>query len=287
MIKYQEVIHDLVSAGYSVYILDHRGQGFSERIALDQVGHVDRFNDYVDDLKMFIDRVVRPSRDRIRTLGGGGPLPLFLLAHSMGGCIASLYLETYPDDFDAAVLCSPMHRPSTTDLPEDIVKYAEEIIKHLIDTKNVLGKEKEFAPKKGPYLDEPYERLDPKTKALTHSKDRFEWVRSLYKRCPEVTVGGPSNQWVVEAIRAAKRAREDAGRIKIPVLLLQAGEDAIVEPDGQRIFQKNLGPGRCKLVPIAGAYHELLIECDEYRNRVLQEILAFLRDPEAALRAGR
>ena len=120
-IKYKEVVYDLWHAGYSVYVFDHRGQGFSGRIlqpasegssseakrALREIGHVERFNDYVDDLKTFVDRVVKPDSNR----------NLALLTHSMGGAIASLYLQKHSGDFAAAVLMSPMHEPNISPLP--------------------------------------------------------------------------------------------------------------------------------------------------------------------------
>jgi lysophospholipase len=69
-LKYREVVFDLWQAGYSVSIMDHRGQGLSERIlkapkgadadtsrATHEIGYVDRFDDYVDDLKSFVDQV--------------------------------------------------------------------------------------------------------------------------------------------------------------------------------------------------------------------------------------
>src|SRR3954471_21039664 len=99
-IKYKELIYDFWRQGFSVYILDHRGQGLSGRILQDraQMGHVRDFGDYVADLRTLVGTVVRPAEHR----------RLALLAHSMGGAIASLYIEEYKSDFDAAVLFSPM-----------------------------------------------------------------------------------------------------------------------------------------------------------------------------------
>ena len=259
MLKYRELIYDLHQAGYSVYIPDHRGQGFSGRMLEDsQIGHVAEFDDYVTDLKTYVDRVVRPSQEKL----GAGRGPLFLLAHSMGGCIASIYLEKYPRDFRAGVLCSPMHQPSTGFIPEDLARM-------VADMKAIFAKglEHKYALGKGPYHDIPYDEVkDPRDHALTHSKERYEQVRALYNANNTVKVGGPSYQWVSEAIKAGKRARENARLVEVPVLLLRAGDDSVVSPTGQDVFKANAG-GRCTLVTVPGAFHELFVESDAYRAR--------------------
>ena len=62
-IKYKELIYDLFRLGYSVYIMDHRGQGLSERMLEDpDLGYVEDFQFYIDDLKSFFDLYVTPSR---------------------------------------------------------------------------------------------------------------------------------------------------------------------------------------------------------------------------------
>lgn len=279
-LKYRELIYDLHQAGYSVYILDHRGQGFSGRMLADpQIGHVDAFDDYVTDLKTYVDRVVRPSQDRVRAAGGGGPL--FLLAHSMGGCIASLYIEAHRHDFDAAVLCSPMHQPSTGFIPEDLAKA-------VADMKSIfgMGLEKKYARGKGPYRDVPFDEIeDLRGQALTHSRERYEQVRALYNMNPQVKVGGPSYQWVSQAIDAGRRSREGADRIEIPVLLLRAGDDAIVSPEGQDVFKAHAG-GHCTLVTIPGAFHELFVESDAYRAPALNYTLDFFKNHTPVTRPG-
>lgn len=267
MLKYQEVIFDLVELGYSVYILDHRGQGFSGRMAKDpQIGHVDEFNDYVEDLKTFVETIAMPSQQELS-------LPhntIFLLAHSMGGCIASLYLEKYPTPFAAAVLCSPMHKPSTGFIPTDLCKsVAQSTITFATGADYALGK--------GPYQDIPFSRVSPtdyKNITLTHSEVRYEAVRSLYNAHPEVKLGGPSYNWVYEAINAGQEAQQLASKIAIPILLLQAGEDTIVDADGHHCFARR-AEAFCRLEKIEGAYHELLVESDEYRNQAMRMSLLF------------
>ena len=83
-IKYQELAFNLFQQGYSVYLYDHRGQGFSGRMLSDpHKGYVQHFADYVTDLKTFHDQVVLADQ----------PNQLYLLSHSMGGAIAAHYRD--------------------------------------------------------------------------------------------------------------------------------------------------------------------------------------------------
>jgi len=75
--RYTNLVDHFIPGGYLVYALDHRGHGRSEG----KPGYVDRFTDYLDDLKTFFD-VVR---------GRHGDIPIFLVGHSMGGTIATAY----------------------------------------------------------------------------------------------------------------------------------------------------------------------------------------------------
>src|SRR4051794_24477748 len=134
-IKYKEVAYDLWKQGFSIYILDHRGQGLSGRMTSDrQMGHVEDFADYVSDMRTFVATVVRPR----------GHKHLAMLAHSMGGAIASLYLEGHHDDFDVAVLSSPMHEPRTGRISDDLACGALKAL-------GWLGRTDRYAPGKGPY----------------------------------------------------------------------------------------------------------------------------------------
>ena len=270
-IKYKEVVYDLWHAGYSVYVFDHRGQGFSGRIlqpasegssseakrALREIGHVERFDDYVDDLKTFVDRVVKPDSNR----------NLALLTHSMGGAIASLYLQKHSGDFAAAVLMSPMHEPNISPLPRRQCWMFK--IRPVPLEAPVLGK--------GPFVDT--DDFSP-DRDMTSSRIRFEMlVRSEFRRHPEARLGGPSRKWAYEACEAATRAREEAGYITAPVLVLQAGEDNVVEPKGQEQFCKKMNEvslNSCSIIKIRGARHEMLIERDEYRDKVLSFALQFI-----------
>ena len=98
--KYSEMLYYFYQMGYSVFILDHRGHGLSDREVDGYCKiHVNSFQDYISDFNEFIEKIVRPESVTER---------LILFAHSMGGGIGALYLEQYPDVFKRAILSSPM-----------------------------------------------------------------------------------------------------------------------------------------------------------------------------------
>ena len=98
-VKYAELAYDLFHLGFDVLIIDHRGQGRSGRLLADpHLGHVNRFNDYVDDLAAFWQQEVQAGPWRKR----------YILAHSMGGAISTLFLQRHPGVCDAIALTAPM-----------------------------------------------------------------------------------------------------------------------------------------------------------------------------------
>jgi len=252
MVKYQELIYDLNKNGYDVYILDHRGQGYSQRLLKDkQMGYVDNFFHYVDDMKFFVDNFVSKKKKRV------------LLAHSMGGAIASLYVERYPDDFNALILSSPMHEPYIL-----TPNMTPKLCKRMLEKENDLEKYV-FGTDSYDILTYKFEEND-----LTHSKTRFEIMKKAYKKEAETRVGGPSKKWLKEACRWSAISVKKAKLIKIPVLLLQAELDTAVTPQAQEVFCKAVK--NCQAYRIEGAYHELFIEEDMIRQKALSAIFDFI-----------
>ena len=93
-----ETMYDLALCGHNVYGVDHRGQGLSERLLENpHIGHVACFDDYVQDLLKSIKQLLPDDH-----------LPVFALAHSMGGAIALQAAFQMPTCFTAVALVAPM-----------------------------------------------------------------------------------------------------------------------------------------------------------------------------------
>jgi lysophospholipase len=259
LIIYPELLHDLWKQGYSIYIHDHRGQGFSGgRIGGNSRGDVEAFGDFVADLKTFVDTVVRPGQHR----------KLFLVAHSMGGGIASLFLERYPDVFNAAVLVSPMHDPLlpgpwTGKDRTAVICGLGVIFQGVMNPSEYAIGQKDYARLKfGEQTD------------LTHSEVRWNHTRDIYDDYQGARVGGPTHRWIREACAAAETARDDAAKVTVPVLLLQAGDDVVVRNESQKEFCDEAP--RCVGVIVPGARHALFIERDDFRLPLLNRTIEFL-----------
>ena len=53
--KYREVIYYFLQNGYSVYVPEHRGHGYSDRIVVDgEKVHIEDYEQYVQDLYFFV-----------------------------------------------------------------------------------------------------------------------------------------------------------------------------------------------------------------------------------------
>ncbi|WP_354622830.1 alpha/beta fold hydrolase [Psychromonas sp. MME2] len=259
VLKYKEVAFDLYQQGYDLFLIDHRGQGFSERLGGDQFrGHVQNFQDYVTDLNQFIHSLDLQKHYQYR----------YLLAHSMGGTISALYLEQYPHPFQAASLFSPMLSINIGGIPNSIAKIltysSAEICSWFNDKACYI-----FAG--GPHKIKSFQGND-----LTSSEVRFRASQNTFLQAPTTQLGSATMRWVAESISASEAAVASANNIKIPVLVIQAGDDSVVSASGQNDFFANMKNCKDKqLMTIDGAQHEILLESDPYRSNALNATLQF------------
>ena len=295
---YQEVIHDLVRNGYSVYIQDHRGQGFSTRLLSDPAdaskGHLDQFDHLVTDLNQFTQHVVA-SRS-------GNGKPLFVLAHSMGGAVVSLHLaqQAGATPFKAGALITPMHEPTIaqTGLSEGMEQaarrwcddYSVQLPFQLpgLSSQRVSGQDFDLA--RAAFEARP----DQADNDLSHSVPRMlrRWADRAAtcegEHCghSDAKVEGPTLRWLNQACSGARAARgEGAARIAVPVLLLNGGQDTVVEAAAQQTFCAHVNAaggsaeasaaGRCVAYTLPQARHSVLVESDAYRHPALAHTLAF------------
>lgn len=265
-LKYQELSYDLYQQGYSIFLLDHRGQGLSERLVTNpNKGYVASFTDYEQDLGYFIDNVVS-------TACHNKP---YLLAHSMGSVIATRYMQQYPNNIKAAVLSSPMMGFSSGPLPAFIAK-------GLISVGNTFNQW--FSDIPWYFLGQhDYQATAFSKNELTHSQIRYQNFVELYQSTPKVQLGGVTINWLYQGIKAQNKLFSQLDKLTTPILVLQAGEDTIVDNQAQDDFCQQLHqrqPQSCpkaKPVVIEGAYHELFIESDVMREQALKQILAWFK----------
>jgi lysophospholipase len=254
LLRYCEVVHDLQDSGYDVYLIDHRGQGWSDRLLADRDRvHVEHFADYVADLATLIDEVVQPVRYR-RVVG---------LGHSMGGAILARYAELHPATFDEVILSAPMLAIDTLGIPWPLA--------HATATKAVLlGLGAAYAPSQvPPDRHEPLSASDS-----THSAARWAMRQQIETGFPELTVGGSTFRWLKECLEGTALVRASAARIDVPILLLEADDDAYVERWGfDEVCARS---GRCDRRFFAGAFHDVLQEIDAIRDPALDAIRAVL-----------
>ena len=239
--KLAELVHSLLRNGYGVVTYDQRGHGRSWRdpdIADLSLTHVDRFEEYVEDMEAVVEKVLADM-----------PKPWRLFAHSMGGAVSALHMEKHPGVFARAALCAPMIAPNLGGLPPAAARA-------MCAVAGMLGHDK-----KRVFVSKPFAGPEDFDTSCATGRERFDWYDALRVATPEYHNNGPTYGWTREALRASKMVLAPGAveKIDIPVRVFTAEDDNSVMPDAQEAFVARLKDGRRTLVP--GSRHEI------YRSR--------------------
>lgn len=231
--RYSHAGEWFAARGYATYALDLRGHGESggERF------FVNSFDEYVEDLAVFVGRV------RERETGK----PMFLLGHSMGGAVASLFVLLRKPQLEGLILSAPALEPTRNVSP--VLILLSRVISRLFPRA-------------------PVTKVD--VKALSHLPEVIEAARKdpLSNERPAPARTG------YEILRAMRRIREQAHEMELPLLVMHGTEDHLTNPRGSQHLFKLAGSEDKELKLYEGFYHEILNETEQ--ERVLEDITRWL-----------
>jgi len=217
--RYAHVADYFTKRDFAVWAYDFRGHGRSEG----KRGHVDSFDDYLDDLGQMI-RIAKDHSPGVK---------MFLLGHSLGGLIAPLYAEKHAGDVDGLIASGPALREKMRISP--VSAFMAKLFSGVLPT---------FTSGTG---------LDPNL--LSHDK---EIVRK-YVEDPLVHKVATA-RWFTEYRRAQEETMLLADKFTLPCLIIQGGADGIVDPTvATELYRRVKGPDKTLKV-YDGFYHESLNE---------------------------
>jgi len=256
--KFMEMAYDFHQAGLNVFVYDQRGFGRSTRLnpeGKDAI-YVETFAHYVKDLEQFLVEVV----------GAPAAKPTFLFAHSMGGLVSTMFLQSRPDLIAAAILSAPMLTIRTQGVPRLMALLMTQIADQLgFGAHYAFGQVGPRKPEFGPH-------------SGTQSQARYQFFADFYSSPEEwpLSLGGASFRWLYAALRSTELVDNDewAATVKTPILLFQADQDTYVAPDGQDAFC--LRALQCRKIFMPGTRHEIYRELDVSREPYMATVWRFL-----------
>jgi len=217
---YTWVAEQLVAGGLAVYALDLRGRGKSDGERF----YLESFADYLSD----VDALIRLAKSR------EPGLPVFLLGHSAGGVVSSVYTLEHQAEL-AGLICESF--AFEVYAPE----FALAVLKglsHLAPHAHVLK-----LPIEG------FSR-DPKVVEAMHND-------------PLIAHEVQPTKTVAELVRADERLRREFPLFTLPLFILHGTADKVTRPGGSQLFYDTAGSTDKTLKLYEGHVHDLLNDIDK------------------------
>jgi acylglycerol lipase len=228
--RYAGVGEGLAACGFALHALDQRGHGRSHG----RRAYVDRFRHLVAD----VDRLV----DRVRAAHPGRPV--FLLGHSMGGCVALAYALEHQERLAGLALSAPLAALGAAPLPLRVIGRTLSVV----------------APHVGVYeVDSSAVSRDPEV-VRDYDADPLNYHRKLPART------------VAELADAVASFPDRLASLTLPLLVMHSPEDRLTPYEGGAMVHEQVSSADRVLRRYDGLAHELLFEPEG------DEVLADLAD---------
>ena len=231
--RYESFRHHCKQQGLATLAFDYRGHGLSAGRRMS----CNRWQDYLDDLTAFWQQ----AKQRVEGL------PLFLLGHSHGGLMASVFASQAPEDLKGLILISPYWKLG---LPLGNVKAA------LLRILNLLCPH--MLVKSGISLEQ------------ISTDVMWQQATAADKLCGRLA----TPRWFVETQRMQSTLSEVAVSVVSPCLLLGGKEDSIAAPEGMQLFFEKLRVKDKMLQQFEGMQHEIL--CEKEKEAVFRCICLWI-----------
>lgn len=224
---YAWVAEQLTAAGLAVYALDLRGRGRSDGERF----YVEKMADYANDVGSLM--ALAKSRE--------AGLPVFLLGHSAGGVVSSIYTLEHQSELAGFICESFAFQVPAPDFALAVLKG----LSHLAPHAHVLK-----------LNNEDFSRDPNVVKAMNDDPLIAHEVQ------PTLTVA--------EMVRADERLKKEFPLVKLPVLILHGTLDKATKPSGSQLFYDLAGSTDKTLKLYEGHYHDLLN--DVGKEKVMADI---------------
>ena len=220
--RYTRVVAAQVERGYVVVGLDHRGHGRSggRRAA---IGRGDRFDDFVEDLGLLVER----------TRAAFSGVPVFLLGHSMGGLIATRYALEHGDGLAGMVLSGAAIR-----IGDDV----SPLLRRLGGLVAALAPHLPVVP--------------PRPGVLSSDPE----VERRFNTDPFCYAGGLRAGFGHAFQRAAQETQAHLDRLTLPLLVMHGAEDRLTNPAGSELLHDRARSADKTFKRWPGLRHEIFNE---------------------------
>ena len=222
--RFDEFVQQLDLQDFAFFAWDARGNGNSPGPR----DYADNFSVYVKDAQAFVNFISEKYQIPVENI--------VVLAHSVGGVIASTWVHDYAPPLRALILATPAFRIKLyIPFAIPIIRWAQKI--------NVLKMVPSYV----------------KAKVLTHDPEQVE----KYNQDPKITKSISTNI-LLDVHDTSTRVVADAGAIRVPTLLLAAGSDWVVKLSTQKKFFERLSSSVKEMEVYPKFYHAIFHERERH-----------------------